>query len=169
VAEVFKVGMAESMCAKPPDKLACFGIGSCVCLALYDPGAKVAGLAHSMLPTIAAALVPPGGMGPADQAKYADSAVGFLVASMEKLGASRGRITAKLVGGAAMFSFAGPRTEGAESLGERNLRAARESLAAHGLALQAEESGGSAGRSIEFDPADGSLLVRSALADPRWL
>ena len=168
MTEVFKVGMAESRLAQPPQRLACFGIGSCVCVALYDPQAQVAGLAHSMLP-----LAPAQGLAsaaPEEKAKYADSATLYLLECMEKLGAKRQRIFARLVGGATMFSFPGKTQAGGElSLGERNLRAARESLKAQGISVTAEESGGSVGRSIEFDPLDGSLLVRSAWQEIRWL
>jgi chemotaxis protein CheD len=164
MGDVIKVGMAQSMVVKAPDRLACFGIGSCVCLALFDPEARLAGLAHSMLPTAPAALSPGGD----ERAKYADTAVQHLVESMEKLGAKRSRLQAKLIGGATMFSF-GNKADGVESLGERNLRSARTSLQAQGIVLLAEDSGGSVGRSIEFDPLDGSLLVRSAWSDLRWL
>jgi chemotaxis protein CheD len=163
VPETFKVGMAESQVVQPPNRLACYGIGSCVCVALYDPEARLAGLAHSMLP-MAPPMSPPGGE---ERAKYADTAVVHLVESMEKRGAKRSRLFARLVGGATMFSFGAK--EGSESLGERNLRSARQSLAAEGVKLQAEEGGGSVGRSLEFDPQDGSLLVRTAWAELRWL
>jgi chemotaxis protein CheD len=164
MADIVKVGMAQSMVVQAPGRLACFGVGSCVCLALYDPEARLAGLAHSMLP-----MAPAGGTTQGEErAKYADTAVAHLVESMEKMGARRSRLQAKLIGGATMFSF-GNKAEGVESLGERNLRAARASLQAQGIALLAEDSGGNVGRSIEFDPQDGSLLVRSAWSDLRWL
>jgi chemotaxis protein CheD len=164
MSEVIKVGMAESMVVQAPGRLACFGIGSCVCVALYDPEARLAGLAHSMLPAAPASAPLEGD----ERAKYADTAVVHLVESMEKMGAKRSRLQAKLIGGATMFSF-GSKKEGVESLGERNLRSARMSLQSLGLPLKAEDSGGNVGRSIEFDPQDGSLLVRSAWADLRWL
>lgn len=165
MSEIVKVGMAESRVVQPPGRLACFGVGSCVCVAIYDPEARLAGLAHSMLPAAPAALQ---GLAGEERAKYADLAVVHLVESMEKMGARRSRLFARLVGGATMFSFAG-KPDGTESLGERNLKSARSSLFSQGVALKAEESGGSVGRSIEFDPQDGSLLVRSAWAELRWL
>jgi chemotaxis protein CheD len=163
MSEVIKVGMAEFKLSQPPGRIACFGVGSCVCVALYDPEAQVAGLAHSMLPK-----APAPGIAPEERAKYADTAVVHLLESMEKSGAKRERVFARLIGGATMFSF-GSKPDGSESLGERNLRAARESLKEQGVVLKGEESGGSVGRSIEFDPLDGSLLVRSAWAELRWL
>jgi chemotaxis protein CheD len=155
--------MADLKVALPPDKLAVFGIGSCVVLALWDPLAKVGGLAHSMLPTAAAQ---PGGE--AQPAKYCDTAVGALLAAMEDRGAQRGRCVARLVGGANMFAFQG-REQGPWTLGERNLFTARETLRAWGIPLQGEDAGGDKGRSLELDTADGRLMVWSAFQYVRWL
>jgi chemotaxis protein CheD len=162
--ETFKVGMAQAKLASPPDRLACFGVGSCVCVALYDPEKRLGGLVHSMLP------LPPGAPQPEETAKYVETAVPDLVAELEKAGASRKRIYARLIGGANMFAFPARQGEAPEpGLGDRNLRAARESLRRLNIVVTAEESGGSVGRSLEFDPADGSLLVRTAWAELRWL
>nr|MBO2470888.1 chemotaxis protein CheD [Bacillota bacterium] len=51
VARVIKVGMADLQVAKAPDRLVTVGLGSCVAVCIYDPTAKVAGLAHVMLPS----------------------------------------------------------------------------------------------------------------------
>jgi len=163
VPETFRVGMAEVKAAKAPDKLAVYGIGSCVVLALWDPGAGIGGLAHSMLPTAAAQ---PGGE--EQPAKFCDTAVGALVGSIEAQGGSRERCQARLVGGANMFTFAG-RERGPATLGERNLAASRETLRSWGIPLTAEECGGDRGRSMELDPASGSLMVWSAFQFVRWL
>lgn len=155
--------MADFKVARPPDKLAVYGIGSCVVLALWDPEALVAGLAHSMLPTAAAQ---PGGE--EQPAKFCDTAVGALVEAMEAAGASRGRCLARLVGGANMFTFQG-REQGPWTLGERNLFTARETLRAWKIPLQGEDAGGDKGRSLELDAGDGRLMVWSAFQYVRWL
>jgi chemotaxis protein CheD len=163
MADATTVGMAELKAVAPPEKLAIHGLGSCVAVALYDPEAKVAGLAHAMLPT------GPGATAAAAQAgKFCDSAVPALLQQMEAMGAKRERVFARIVGGATMFSFAGERG-GPPALGERNLQAAREALAAAGIDIRAEEAGGSQGRSLELEPADGSLAVWSAFQYVRWL
>ena len=156
--------MAELKVAQPPDRLAVYGIGSCVVLALWDPAAMIAGLAHSMLPTAAAQ---PGGEG--QPAKFCDTAVGALLAAMEAAGARRERIGARLVGGANMFSFTTGRDGGPLTLGDRNAFTCRETLRALGLPLKGEDCGGDKGRSLELDPGDGSLKVWSATTAPRWL
>ena len=155
--------MAELRVAKAPDKLAVYGIGSCVVLALWDPDSGLAGIAHSMLPTAAAQ---PGGE--EQPAKYCDTAVGALLRAMADLGGRRERCVARLVGGANMFTFPG-RERGPATLGERNLLSARETLRSWGLALTGEECGGDRGRSMEADPSDGSVTVWSAFQAVRWL
>jgi chemotaxis protein CheD len=155
--------MAELKVVRPPDKLAVYGVGSCVVLALWDPEAKVAGVAHSMLPTAAAQ---PGGE--EQPAKFCDTAVGALIHAMKAEGAVKERCVARLVGGANMFSFTA-RDAGPMTLGERNVFAARETLRSWGLTLRAEECGGDKGRSLELDPEEGSLMVWSAFQYVRWL
>lgn len=155
--------MADFKVAKPPEKLAVYGIGSCVVLALWDPSAQVAGLAHSMLPTAAAQ---PGGE--TQPAKFCDTAVGALLEAMESEGAKRERCVARLVGGANMFTFQG-REQGPWTLGERNLFTARETLKAWKIPLQGEDAGGDKGRSLELDAGDGRLMVWSAFQYVRWL
>jgi chemotaxis protein CheD len=162
--EATTVGMAELKVAAPPEKLAIHGLGSCVALALYDPEAKVAGLAHAMLPSGSAAVTG----AQAQPGKFCDLAVPALLEQMEALGARRTRVYARIVGGATMFHFPGERG-GPPALGERNLQAAREALAAAGIAVRAEEAGGSTGRSLELEPSDGSLAVWSAFQYVRWL
>jgi chemotaxis protein CheD len=166
MAEALTVGMAELKVAAPPTKLAIHGLGSCVALALYDPEAKVAGIAHAMLPTATGSAASSG----EQPGKFCDQAVPALILQMEAAGAQRSRIFARLVGGATMFSFPGGRgTTPAPALGERNLQAARVALQAAGINVTAEEAGGSLGRSLELEPQDGSLAVWSAFQYVRWL
>ncbi len=47
---MIKVGMAEYKIAKVPEILTTLGLGSCIGICLYDKQAKIAGLAHIMLP-----------------------------------------------------------------------------------------------------------------------
>ena len=165
MSEALTVGMAELKVSAGPEKLSVHGLGSCVVLALYDPEAKVAGLAHAMLPYAA------GSSAGSDEkpGKFCDQAVPALIGAMQALGAQRQHIFARLVGGATMFSF-GSAAKGAQpALGERNLQAAREALQAAGISVKAEDSGGSQGRSLELTPEDGSLTVWTAFQYVRWL
>ncbi|MGD9573521.1 MAG: chemotaxis protein CheD, partial [Thermoleophilia bacterium] len=77
--------------------ISALGLGSCIGLVLADPGARVAGMVHVMLPDSSTASTdgPPG--------KYADTAVPALIDSLCRLGADRGRLTGAMAGGAQMF------------------------------------------------------------------
>jgi chemotaxis protein CheD len=93
-----------------------------------------------------------------ESAKYVDTAVPTLVDRMAESGARRGRIRAKLAGGSTMFEF----NSADQSIGQRNVTAARRALDRLGIALVAEDVGGDHGRSLELRGADGELAVRSA-------
>jgi chemotaxis protein CheD len=144
-----KVGIADFAVGDSGKTLSTSGLGSCVGIALYDSHAGVYGLAHAMLPD---------GEGKTEEAKYVDTAIEALVAAMEREGASRRRISAKLAGGSTMFEFES--TE--ESVGDRNVAAARRTLAALDIGIDGEDVGGEHGRSLELDGETGDLHVRSA-------
>ncbi|HEY8470665.1 MAG TPA: chemotaxis protein CheD [Longimicrobiales bacterium] len=147
------VRVGEARVAKPGAVLVALGLGSCVAVVLYDPGRRVAGLAHVLLPDPSAARHP-GAPG-----RFATTAVPHLIQLMEAEGAARERLYARLVGGANMF----PQllaTSGA-TLGMRNIVAARAALKAAGIPLRGEDVGGEHGRSVFVTPADGRILVTS--------
>ncbi len=147
------VGMGQA--AFSADSAAVFavnGLGSCIALALFDPGAKVGGLCHIVLPES------DGKASPADPAKYADTAVPWALAEMARLGANPRRIVAKLAGGAHLFQAAFiPLLK----IGERNIAAVTAILAARGITVAARDVGGESGRSVAFWLRDGRLEVRT--------
>jgi chemotaxis protein CheD len=151
-----KVGIADFAVGGDESRLSTSGLGSCVGIALYDARAGVSGLAHAMLPA---------GEGKGDEAKYVDTVVPALVAEMERDGASRRRLRAKLAGGSTMFEF----ESADESVGERNVAAARRTLSALDIPIDGEDVGGEHGRSLELDGATGDLHVRSASAGEHTL
>jgi chemotaxis protein CheD len=137
--------------AAPDEELVSMGIGSCVGLALLDPEQAVAGLAHVMLPLANAAYAAP--------AKFADRAVPALVEQTERLGASRQRLEAVLVGGAQMFGRTG--LAGLD-LGTRNELAVRDALARELIPVRAAATGGDRGRTVRVLAGVPSVLVREA-------
>ena len=95
------LGMADLMVVSAPIKLITLGLGSCIGLVVYDTFAKVAGMAHIMLPDSR-------GLKTAEKVgKFADTAVPAIIEEMLKKGATRARIKAKIAGGAQMFSLPG--------------------------------------------------------------
>lgn len=146
------VGIADLKVAKMPDRLITLGLGSCVGVSLYDPLTNIAGLLHLMLPdSTKFSRVN-------KEAKFADLGIPLLVKEMRKLGAGPGRLVAKLVGGAQMFS--GMDKKLTFNIGERNAEKAREVLKGMGIRIAAEEVGGNKGRTMIVDTADGKVYIR---------
>lgn len=147
------VRVADLRVGTGEDVLMTVGLGSCVAILLYDPVAKVAGLAHVLLPSPA--------LSRADQnaAKFPQTAVPHLVELMARAGATPRRLTGRLVGGASMFaSLVAP---GTIQMGERNVVASRRALYSQGIPLIGEAVGGDFGRTVTLRAADGQVEVSS--------
>ena len=147
-----KVGVADYAVAHGDTRITTSGLGSCVGIALCDPEANVAGLAHVMLP------LPTESGRQTNPAKAVPTAVDRLVAAVEEGGGDPGRLEAKLAGGSKMLEFSGV----GDAVGERNVEQSRESLAAFDVDLVAEDVGGDYGRSLELHPGAWTLVVKSA-------
>ena len=135
------------------DILVTIGLGSCVGIVLYDATAHVGGLAHVLLPS------PALGRQDSNPAKFPQTAVPLLLEQMGQRGASIRRISARLVGGASMFSGLG--APGTIQMGERNLVAARQVLNTHRVPLVGEAVGGDFGRTVRFRVCDGRVEIRT--------
>ncbi len=142
---------------RDPGTLVALGLGSCVALMLYDPGARAGGMAHVLLPS--ATLV----RDRSNPAKFPETAVPFLVGRLSTLGAEPRRLLAKLAGGASMFGQL--MAPGTVHMGERNLVAARLALQAAGIPIVGEAVGGERGRTVRFHLADGRVEVWSVGTD----
>lgn len=153
------VGIAELAAARAPGTLTALALGSCVAVLLYDRAAQVGGLAHVLLPTTAI------GRARDDRpARFAPVAVERLTEAVLALGAERPRLTARLVGGASMFTSLQP--VGSIQMGERNVHAVREALHRLGIRKTGELVGGDYGRSVDLDLATGRVTVTSYQHDP---
>ncbi|HZG58316.1 chemotaxis protein CheD [Paenibacillus sp.] len=152
---VVKIGMADLNVSAGGATLRTTGLGSCVGVTLYDPVARVAGMAHVMLPTSSIAKDDK-----LNKAKYADTAIPELIARLQYVGAALGRLEAKLAGGAQMFTFSSPASD-TMRIGPRNVEACKEALRRYNIPIKAEDTGGNYGRTIEIDGTTGTLYVRS--------
>ncbi|MCL2048942.1 MAG: chemotaxis protein CheD [Defluviitaleaceae bacterium] len=147
------VGMADLKATKAPGILTTLGLGSCIGIALYDAKAKVAGLAHIMLPDSTAIH------NNSNKAKFADTALIELILQMEKLGARKINIKAKIAGGAQMFAFNA--TSENLRVGDRNAEATKKALRLSGIPLLAAECGDSFGRTVELYADDGRFIIKA--------
>lgn len=160
MSEMIKVGMADYNICKAPDAITTLGLGSCVGIALYDSTRKIAGLAHIMLPD--STLVRNNN----NIAKFADTGIDACIDMMVKNGASRIGLTAKIAGGAQMFAFGS--NNDMLRIGERNVEATKKKLKELGIRILAEDTGKNYGRTIEFYPETGELLIK-AVGKPKTI
>jgi chemotaxis protein CheD len=135
--------------------LVSIGLGSCIGLALLDRSKRAAGLAHVMLPA-----APPEGHG-GSPGKFADHAVGALLAELASLGVRRQGLEAVLVGGARMFSVGS-----SMDIGARNEEGVRAALRTAGIPVRAAETRGSTGRTIRVLTSEAVVTVKAAGAQP---
>ena len=90
------VGIADMKMAQGSGMLVTYAPGSCIGICFYDPMLKLAALLHIMLPLNLET-------GRKSPLKYADTGIRETLREMERRGAKRARVTAKIAGGARMF------------------------------------------------------------------
>jgi chemotaxis protein CheD len=128
-------------------------LGSCIGLALYDRKHKVAGLAHIVLPASRGSKELPG--------KFVDTAIPTLVRDMEERAGAALNPTARIAGGANMFSSSAERTIGLE-----NIEASERLLAELRISIVARHCGGQQGRRMSLDSHTGRVMVEIVGCDP---
>ena len=156
-----RVKVADYAVRRGPFVITTIGLGSCVAIALYDRDTQIGALAHILLPSQAMSRET------SNPAKFPETIVPIMLEEMRELGTRNARVSAKIIGGASMF---GQLVNGSGiNVGERNVLATREALAAAGVPIIAEDTGLDYGRSVYFHLADGRLEVRSLRKGDRVL
>lgn len=153
MGNVIKVGMADLNICVSPDSITTLGLGSCVGIALRDPVTKIGGLAHIMLPDSTAIR------NNSNIPKFADTGIEELVRQVVAKGANRGRLVAKIAGGAQMFAFQSKNEM--VRVGERNVEATKKKLAQLKIPILAEDTGKDYGRTVIFYPETGNFVIRA--------
>lgn len=149
------VGIADLNIVKSPDVLVTYALGSCVGICLLDPGTRIGGLAHIMLPNSKQ-------MASVNQPyKFADTCIVELVKRMEAKGASRIRFKAKIAGGAQMF--AAMSNSAIANIGQRNVEAVKTVLGELRIPIIAEDVGKDYGRTLYFYPETGVMQIKSGI------
>jgi len=146
------VGIADMKMAQYSGELITYALGSCIGICLYDPRLKLAAMVHIMLPLNMEA-------GRKNPMKYADTGIRETLKEMEKKGAVRSRMFAKIAGGAKMFEVSGNSSLG--NIGQRNIESVKMTLKREGIRLMVENTGGSVARTLSFDPATGQGCIKS--------
>ncbi len=160
MANLVTVGIADLNVVKAPDTLVTYALGSCVGICLYDNDKKIAGLAHIMLPLSKEAAA-----GVDNKRRYADTGIMELIQTMNLQGASTARMTAKIAGGAQMFSV----SSSMFNIGERNVEAVKKVLASYRIRIVAEETGLNFGRTVFFHGDTGIMEVRAAMKETKMV
>ena len=154
------IGIGDLKVCKAPDILVTYALGSCVGICLLDSTARVGGLSHIMLPDSTAGV-----NGASAPMRFADTAIPLLIKEMEKLGASRGRLRAKIAGGATMFAIANDKF----NIGDRNVAKVKAMLAKERIPILAEDTGADYGRTLFFYPETGVMEIRAAARGTKML
>ncbi|MBY6116876.1 chemotaxis protein CheD [Mameliella alba] len=121
-------------------------LGSCIAVCMFDPGRKIGGLNHFLLPNRE------GGHGA--NVRYGAYAMELLINGLLRQGAERTRLQAKIFGGASMMG-------NLRDIGASNAAFARKFLADEGIPCIADSVGGTSARRIRFWPTNG--LVRQLM------
>lgn len=154
MGQVINVKTAELAVSHNDDIIKTGSIGSCVVIILHDSGSGIGGLAHAMLPVRNDRATDEHYL-----AKYVPDAIDNLIAEIEKKGGHRNKLTAKLVGGAAMFR----RITGENTIGHQNVESARKYLHTLGIPIITEDTGGGSGKTATFDLHSGSVEINTVI------
>jgi chemotaxis protein CheD len=122
-------------------------LGSCISVCLYDPVTRMGGMNHFMLPG-----------SPSDtdgSTRFGVHAMEVLINRLLKLGASRDRLVAKIVGGCSVVEFVGV------TVAERNLRFVEDFLAMEGFEVKSRRVGGTHAMEVRFRTDTGEAFVRT--------
>lgn len=146
------VKIADYRIADGPSILITYGLGSCLAVVLYDPGLKVAGMGHIMLPQGQTSR------NPGNTKKFADLCIAEMFRELQEKGCNSDRMVAKIAGGASMFDT--PYKENF-CIGERNRDSVIAELQKKRIPLIGDDTGGKYGRTVEFHVDNGDMVVRS--------
>ena len=122
-------------------------LGSCVAVCLWDPGSRVGGVNHFLLPHHVERERSP---------RFGNVAVPQLVEAMVRAGASRARLVAKVFGGASVLGS----LPHARRLGHENAALALHLLDEARIPVLDRDVGGERGRKLVFVSDEGTAWVK---------
>ncbi len=147
------VKISELKIAQGPETLSTRALGSCVAVCLYDKQRKIGGLCHFILPdsTISREKAH-------NPAKFADTGIKTMIEELSnKYNIRKATLTAKLVGGAKMFSALGDTL----NIGEKNVKAAEKVLTELKIPILSRDTGEDFGRNVKLILETGVVEVSS--------
>lgn len=126
-------------------------LGSCVSITLWHPARQIGAMSHFLLARRAR-------VSDSLDGKYGEDAMELMWAGLIAHGVDPRQCVAKVFGGADMFCGLPASRE--FHIGRNNGEAARDMLAARGIAVRAEHLFGAGHRQVLFDIKDGDVWVR---------
>ena len=148
------VGISDLKVSKnPEDVLVTYALGSCICLAVYDPHVKVGGLLHFMLPDSSLDAV----KAKETPAMFADTGIPILFKSCYSHGAEKSRMIVKVAGGASILDDANY-----FRIGQKNITALRKIFWRNNVMIDAEDTGKNCNRTVRLEVANGKCILKSS-------
>lgn len=155
------VGVGDGEVSRDPDAmLVTYALGSCVAVMLHDPVAGVAGMVHYMLPESSMSSE----KSVARPWMFADTGISYLLQTALQHGADRRRLVVFATGGAQVMD-----DTSTFNIGKRNCLALRKALWKFGLVVRAEETGGTAVRTVRMEVGSGRVWLQSPGGEQREL
>ena len=148
--KLINVGIADTAISTSPNVLRTI-LGSCVGICLYHAGSRTGGMAHIMLPEPRSDMHTPH--------KYASTAIPLMLEGFYSRGIERIDLSAKIIGGATMFNLS--ENSMMSEIGRNNIKKVKEILDENRIALVAEDTGGTWGRTVDFYLSNGEIKIKS--------
>lgn len=138
---------------KPDDVLVTYALGSCICVAVYDPKIRVGGLLHFMLPdsTLDA------GKAKETPGMFADTGIPCLFKTCYAFGAEKSRMIVKVAGGASILD-----DTNYFRIGQKNITAMRKIFWRNNVMIDGEDTGKNYNRTVRLDLANGKCMLKSS-------
>ncbi|HSA07290.1 MAG TPA: chemotaxis protein CheD [Candidatus Gastranaerophilales bacterium] len=132
------------------------GLSSCIGLAVYDKRAKMAGMAHIVLPSSSISNEKDINE---EFGKYADTAVPGILERMLSLGSKKEDLIIKIAGGTSMLSL--ENEDNPLNIGERNIIAVKKAINSLGLHITKADVGGYKKRTLKLNVINGAFYIKT--------
>lgn len=162
-SKMITVRMADYKVARGDQKLITRDLGSCIGITIRDPKTGIGGLLHAMLPTTLIRKDIPVEQLP----KYVDSGLETMLREMEKMGANRRYMEAKMAGAAHIIQYQS--VSPSRDISSRNIQVAVEYLEKHKIKILGMEVGDRYPRTVIFEPGTGMTVVKTFGKPDRYL
>jgi chemotaxis protein CheD len=136
----------------PAATLVTYALGSCIAVTAHEPGRKVAGMIHVMLPLSKMSR----DRALSNPAMFADTGIPAMFKALYERGCRKENLVVKLIGGAGIYDDGG-----AFAIGERNVVMARKMFWKNGILLAGEDTGGSKSRTVRLHVGTGTVVIRT--------